>query len=169
MLRTLGKRVAGRRGLLGASIAGGAALGVAQTNPLKNTVSASMDFVFGDENADNVIMGRDIGFSSLFPIVPQFDWMPAVPDIVPEYLELGNWAHGINMMRKNPQIARDAFTGGKTPYDRTFAAAMRNVDQGYTDTPYVNSIYPYNPGTRRTGVAASGDMIFGMYNTRMGG
>lgn len=169
MVKTLGKSVGGRlfsRSGLGIGAAIGVGAAISSRNPLQNATNASLGFVFGDENADNMIMGRDIGFGELFGIPKLSDFVPSPPWHYPDYLSPAAYARGIKMAIDNPTVAGDAFMDYKDTDYYARQAAVRHNEQGYTDEPYINSIYPYRSVQRR-GVAASGDMVFGMYNTRM--
>lgn len=168
--RTLGRAMSHRfsKGGVLAGIGIGAAMGVANMNPLKNTTSALTEFVFNDENADNQILGRDIGLGNIFPISPKFDWMPTLPSFqIDPALNPASYIRGAKMAMDNPTLVSDAFMDYKDTDYRSMQLAQQHVEDGYTKNPYVNSIYPYRRSVQR-GTNASGDMVFGMHNSRMG-
>lgn len=116
-------------------------------HPFERGVKASQEMLLGDRNADRILLGDDASLS---------DFIPALNGPV--------WS----MMRHtNAQVVSDAL---RTHTDWNANEAWRNTDNGVSRqaySPLYTSTQPYIPRASRTN--ATGDIVLGMHNRRMGG
>lgn len=124
--------------------------------------------VFGREDVDQAILGRNLDWKDVWNPLPSFLHAPPAYDL---------WRY-----RDSPVVLETAFgrpngPSFEAPTKQDYYAAMRNVDtrsfaSGYSDYPYRGSSYSYKPMVNRTPMAggnqmsAQGSMLFGMHNLR---
>lgn len=173
LINKAGKSTVGRKSTL--ALAGlGATAGIAGSNISEKSFDMYSEAMLGNAQVDRAILGTDIGWGTLVGLDPNPLHHIGIPPM--QYI--------------NPTIIGDAFMddGGRKASEQL---AQRNVDEGVSRYPIPNSIYEYQASVQRTGVAAdddyygynfpapvtrrrkrdygaTGDIVFGAYNMRMG-
>ena len=140
------------------SIAAAAGIGTVMAMSSNQLSEGAMELAFGVPDMDNYIMGTDVSMSPF----SWYNW-PG-PKGLPMLTHFTNKTMIGNVAADN----NNQNYGGREGTDRwTRQAAVQNVENGYSRNASWNSNYPTR-STGNPGLNATGDMVFGMHNSRVG-
>lgn len=169
-----------------AALAIGVGTAIYKSHPLKGAVNTALDMTystpdFDGKEADNVMIGRNITFSQMFPSLTFFD-----PSIIPTH----NLRQALHSRSLGDISAPNHLHGGQLgDYDSQGRPEMNYFNQrsimgnmsnnAYNDTSEKNGLLSnrnnayalgreFRPAPARPSLNANGDMVFGMYNNRQG-
>lgn len=157
--RSFSQRLASQKGLLGTSAALGVGAAFATNNVSERAFDAIAEPLLGVPQPDRLMLGGDVGIGSLIGLPGASTRAIYNRDVL-----------------FSPQIIGGAFGRNKTAVEVSMRNAASSLERGYGRYPYRGSSQAWQPRTvtQRNAsavgaqIGASGDMVFGMYNLRMG-
>lgn len=136
--------------LLGGTAAAGLAVKSMFNSEERDTpfVDALLEASIGEAQADRMILGADVGITDLLPL--------------PGALRMPRSYRNFQLI--NPKTFGDIQYTDDLMQEQAEKSFQSNIP--YTDQQFTSSSLPYRSSTTRRNYNATGDIVFGMYNSR---